>query len=175
MNHEISQNVGLVGFMGSGKSVVGRALARELQFGFIDTDVIIEERTGELIHDIFNSRGEEYFRQIEREVVQEVCKTKSHVISFGGGVVLSPTSVQIIRNSSTVILLTASLESIMTRIGPTSHRPLLSDNDINLKEMIENLLEQRKAHYTNAMDFEINTDVKSITEIVKEISGRLQY
>ena len=175
MDHEISRNIGLIGFMGSGKSVVGEALARELQFGFIDTDVRIEERTGESIHDIFNSHGEEFFRQIEREVVQEVCKTKSHVISFGGGVVLSPTSVQVIRNSSTVILLAASLESIVARIKSTSHRPLLSSDGISMKEMIESLLEQRKEHYSNAMDFEINTDGKSITEIVKEISGRLPY
>jgi shikimate kinase len=175
MSLESSRNIGLIGFMASGKTVVGRALATGLDFKFIDTDDVIEERIGKSISDIFAEEGEDIFRKIEGEVVQEVCRSNSQVISFGGGAVLSSNNISTIRNNATVILLTASLDSISSRIKLTDYRPLLDGNDVDLEINIQNLLAHRDPYYTNAMDFKISTDGKSVTDIVSEIMGRLQH
>ena len=167
-------NIGLIGFMATGKTVIGNALATHLHLDFIDTDTVITEKIGKSISEIFSDEGEEVFRKLEREVIQEVCQTDSHVISFGGGAVLSQINVKTIRENNTVVLLTASPDTISSRIKSSNLRPLLNGNSAALEDNVKTLLAQREAHYRAAMDFMIDTERKSVSKIVDEISRRLQ-
>ncbi len=174
MKDRDTRNIGLIGFMATGKTAVGSVLATKLQVEFLDTDSVIEERAGKPISEIFSEDGEAAFRRLETKVVQEVCQINPAVISFGGGVVLSPDNVETIRNSTTVVLLTASIDTILSRIMSSDSRPLLRNNDEIREERINNLLAQREVYYRTAMDFMIHTDGKLVTEIVEELLRRLQ-
>lgn len=175
MSRKSRLNIGLIGFMASGKTVVGNALATKLQLDFIDTDTVITEKAGKSIPEIFAADGEDIFRKLESEVIQEVCKFDSHVISFGGGAVLSQTNVKTIQESTTVILLTASTDTIRSRLKSSNFRPLLNGNSATLEDSISSLIAQREVQYRAATDFIIDTDGKSVTEIVDELLGRLQH
>ena len=175
MDRKSRSNIGLIGFMASGKTVVGNALATKLQLYFIDTDTVIAEKAGKSIPEIFAADGEDIFRKLENEVIQEVCKLDSHVISFGGGAVLSQTNVKTIQENTTVILLTALTDTIRSRIGSSNFRPLLNGNSATQEQDISSLLAKREVQYRAATDFIIDTDDKSVKEIVDELVRRLQH
>src|ERR1700740_738472 len=123
------RNLVLVGFMGSGKSSVGRELARRWQFRFFDTDAIIRNKYRRSIVDIFASRGEPLFRDEENKALQDLQNARQAVIATGGGIVLQPRNHPLLHSLGVVIWLTASEEVIWERVSRNQNRPLLKTKD----------------------------------------------
>ena len=147
-------NIILAGFMGTGKTTVGRILAIRLKKTFIDMDGIIEERAGKAISRIFAEEGEPYFRQLERNLVKELSGGRNQVIAAGGGVVLNPDNINDFSRAGRVICLMASETEIMRRVSASSDRPLLENGD--KLGRIKKLLEQRRHLYESIRD-RVNT------------------
>lgn len=160
----MGKNVYLVGFMGSGKSVVGRRMSGKLNCKFIEMDELIEEKEGTDVVDIFSLKGEDYFRVLEKNVLKEIATQSSCIISCGGGVVIDPENIVIIKKSGIMIWLNADAETIYQRIKSFKHRPLLNVDEP--KKKIKELLDQRKSFYAQA-DYTLNTSGSSIDEVVE--------
>lgn len=159
-------NIILVGFMGTGKSVVGKKLAAKLNRDFVELDDIVETREKMPIKDIFEKKGELYFRLVEKKIVKEASQLKNKVISAGGGAIVDEENFKNLKNSGTIICLKASPETILKRTKGLKTRPLLNVHDT--KKQIEELLKKRETYYNKA-DFSIETDNISIDEIVLKI------
>jgi shikimate kinase len=159
-------NIAVTGFMGTGKSVVGKALAKKLGWEFFDTDSMIEAETGVSISEIFARRGEPYFRDLETETIRLLCLLEKTVISCGGGAVLRPENMEELESSSVIICLTATPEIIFERVKNDVNRPLLQGNDPQKK--IRELLEQRKEQYKRC-HIMIDTGPLSIEATVEKI------
>lgn len=161
------RNIVLVGFMGTGKSAVGKLLAKKLNKDFMELDEMIEIREKMSIKDIFEIKGEPYFRMVEKEVVKEASSRENIVISAGGGSIIDEENFKNLKNSGTIICLKASPETIIKRTKDLKTRPLL--NILDPKKQIEELLKKREACYNKA-DFSINTDKLNIEQVVEEIT-----
>jgi shikimate kinase len=159
-------NIALIGFMGSGKSSVGRMLAAQLKFEFMDTDDLIERRAGRTITEIFDRDGEARFRQFERELVEQMVSWRRKVISTGGGLGASQENLISLKHHSLVVCLWASPEQIWRRVSRQSHRPLLHDPDPLMK--IQTLLAIRRPFYVQA-DVLISSDNRSVREVTSHI------
>ncbi|MFW9889698.1 MAG: shikimate kinase [Candidatus Thorarchaeota archaeon] len=168
------RSISLIGFMGTGKTAVGRVLASSLRRNFIDTDPLIEKRVGKSISQIFSEDGEAFFRSVEAQIVREVCGIESSVVALGGGAIFNPEIATLVKENSAVVLLTASVETIMSRTSSNRPRPLLNVTDDNLKQRVTMLLTERAAAYSDAKDIEIKTDSLSVGETVSEIIRRLE-
>lgn len=161
----------LTGFMGTGKSEVGRRLARRLGRAFVDTDELIEARAGKPVAAIFADDGEAAFRRLEREAVAEAAGRGDAVIAVGGGAVVDPANVAVLRAAGVVICLTAHPETILARIGHGSARPLLAGG--SPRAAIERLLNERQAAYEAAADWTLDTSDVSVDEVVEDIRESL--
>ena|SRR3989338_4063428 len=164
-------NIVLVGFMGTGKSVVGKLLAEKLCREFLELDEIIEKREGVSIKDIFEKKGERYFRRLEKSVVKDASDKKDAIISAGGGAIVDEENFKNLKKSGVIICLEASPGIILRRTRGLATRPLL--NVSNPKAKIEELLKKREPYYKKA-DFRINTDnltVKQVVEKIIELGG----
>lgn len=159
-------NLALVGFMGTGKSSVGRLAAAQIRYQFVDTDELIEERAGKSITRIFAEDGETAFREIERRIVSEMMDWKQRVISTGGGLAANEANIASLKQHSLLVCLWATPESIYNRVRNQSHRPLLQDPDPLGK--IRALLEQRTPFYKQA-DVLVNTAMRSIKEVTQQV------
>ena len=166
MNSPPRTNIYLVGFMGTGKSSVGRLLARELEYTFVDSDERIEESTGLAIPEIFQSRGEKSFRDLERRFVESGHPVRGCVVSCGGGMILQPGIPELLREKGVVITLFASPETIYERTRGNENRPLLEVEDPLAR--IRELLEERLPVYRKA-GIGVLTDGRSFAEIVNHI------
>lgn len=144
----------LCGFMGSGKTVVGKELAKILGVKFVDTDELIEEEQGVAIKAIFATHGEDYFRDLEYEMCKKVAEMNGVVVSTGGGAMTFKRNVDAIKEGSKVVFLDASFDVICDRIGDSSTRPLFQD-----KEKAKKLYDERKDKYLSAADYVINGDM----------------
>jgi len=164
------QHIILIGFMGAGKSTVGKALASQLKISFIDIDEEIVKREGRSIPEIFNADSEMYFRKVETKTLYTVLQSLSPVvISTGGGIILSEENQSIIKQHHT-ILLNASIDEIYNRIKENSkERPLLQQSDQNLKRRLTELYSSRQSVYQQLAELVIDTNNKDITKIVNEI------
>jgi shikimate kinase len=162
----IIQNLALVGFMGSGKSAVGRLAAQHLRFTFLDTDELIENEVGKSIPEIFAQQGEAACRKYERDVVNALSGRRDTVIAAGGGLVADPSNLASLKTHALVICLWASPETIWARVRSQSHRPLLQTPDPQAK--IRELLEQRAPAYRQA-DVQILTEFRSPKEVVQHV------
>jgi len=160
-------NLALIGFMGTGKTSVGRLVADLLQFDFLDTDELIQARTGRTIADIFAKDGEPAFRQLEREVVRDLAEHKKTVIATGGGLPTNAENLAALKKFALVVCLWAAPEKIWERVRHQSHRPLLHDPDPQKK--IRELLAQRAPFYRQA-DVLVNTDSRSAREVAQQIA-----
>lgn len=160
------KNMILVGFMGTGKTAVGKALARRLKMKFVDMDDLIEEREGMKISDIFASKGEPYFRKVEKETVKEVAAQSDLVIAAGGGAVVDEDNVKNLKSNGIMVCLTATADKILERTKGHTHRPLLNVSDP--REKISELLAKRAEYYARA-DYRIDTTALSIDEVVNNI------
>jgi shikimate kinase/3-dehydroquinate synthase len=168
-----SFNIALTGLMGSGKSTVGKYLANHLKKNFIDTDQIIEEREGKTISQIFEDNGEEYFRKLEADLINEIfAEGKDLVVSLGGGAVVSAENREIIKDNSKLIALIADPQDLHQRIKRRKSRPLLKDRK-NQLEVLTDLWEQRKQAYYDS-HIQITTEGKSINSIGIEIIKSLE-
>ena len=164
-------NIVLIGFRGTGKSTVGRLLAKRLERDFIDSDKHIEGSTGKTIKSIFEDDGEEGFRKIEADVIAELSEEDNKVISAGGGAVLREENVRNLKDNGFLVLLEATPEIINSRIvqdeKTTQQRPSLTDK--KPLDEIKHLIAEREPAYKSAADFTINTSYVSCEDIVNEI------
>jgi len=151
-----AQHVVLVGMMGSGKSTVGRRVAEALGRPLVDTDTLVEERTGRTVREIFEAEGEAAFRRFEAEAVEAAASWPvPAVIAAAGGVVLYPDSRDRLRRSGTVIYLAAAVETLVERVRSGSHRPLLADDP---EAVLRQLDEQRRGLYEELADAVVVVD-----------------
>lgn len=164
-------NIVLTGFMGTGKSQIGKRLAKKLRMSYLDTDEFIEKREKDSISAIFKKRGEEYFRRLETKIVKEVALLDNYVISTGGGVVLREENIRALKKNAFVVCLLASPEVIFKRTKGDEKRPLLGVN--NQKKSIEELLALRKPYYEKA-DLKIDTSTLDSKKVVEEIAKFLE-
>ena len=163
-------NLALIGFMGTGKTSVGRHVAEQLGFEFIDTDELIQADTGRTIADIFARDGEPAFRALEKQLVRKLSLREKVLIATGGGLPTNAENLAALKSFALVICLWASPEKIWERVKNQSHRPLLHDADPQKK--IRDLLAVREPFYKQA-DVLINTDLRSVREAAQQIV--LQY
>jgi len=159
-------NIALIGFMGTGKTSVGRLVAEQLRFDYLDTDEMIQARTGRTIAQIFKSDGEETFRALEEKVVEEISARTKTVIATGGGLPASPKNLASLKTHALVVCLWASPEKIWERVKNQSHRPLLHDPDPQKK--IRELLAAREPFYKQA-DVLLNTELRSLREVAQQV------
>jgi len=160
------RNLALIGFMGTGKSTVGRQVAHLLHFTYLDTDHVIEARAGKTISDIFDHDGEAAFRDWERRIVAELASRTQTVIGTGGGLPANPENLVSLKTHSLVVCLWATPESIYHRVREHSHRPLLAGPDPLAK--IRELLALREPYYRQA-DVLVNTELRSIREVAMHV------
>jgi shikimate kinase len=161
-------NIVLVGFMLVGKSTVGRRLASEMGWAFVDSDHQIEQSEGMSIAEIFEQRGEPYFREAESEMIANIMRGQSQIVSTGGGAVLAEKNRDVLMAGGFVVALKASRQTLVDRARGDIARPLLGGD---AEEKIDRLLEQRKDAYEFA-ELKIDTDYKSVDQIVVEILAR---
>ncbi len=162
--------VWLIGMMGSGKSVVGRRLADRLAIDFFDTDSVVEHLAGRSIESLWAAEGEEAFRRLESMCVERLIDVNA-VVSTGGGVVLRPENVDVMRSSGPVIWLRASARTLVDRLGNGRRRPLLGGADLDVK--VRELVAQRAEAYEGAATVILDTDEMSTEEVVDAIEALL--
>jgi shikimate kinase len=159
-------NLALIGFMGTGKTSVGRLVAEQLHFDYLDTDEMIQSATGRTIADIFKSDGEKKFRVLEEKVVLEISTRTKIVIATGGGLPTNSKNLASLKTHALVVCLWASPEKIWERVKNQSHRPLLHDENPQAK--IRELLAAREPFYKQA-DVLLNTELRSVREVAQQI------
>jgi len=159
-------NIALIGFMGTGKTSVGRLVADQLHFDYLDTDELIQSRTGRPIVEIFSTDGEAAFRKMEQELVGELAARTKTVIATGGGLPMNPQNLVSLKTHALVVCLWASPEKIWERVKNQTHRPLLHDADPQKK--IRELLAAREPFYRQA-DVLLNTELRSIREVAQQV------
>ncbi|MCA6072713.1 MAG: shikimate kinase [Endomicrobium sp.] len=158
------------GFMGTGKTETGKIVAKKLNMSFFDTDDLIERKADLSINDIFKRYGEACFRRIETEVIKEISKEESVVIACGGGVVLNPENIKVLRQRGIIINLCASVEVVYERLKNSADRPLLKCKNPLIE--IKKLLDVRKSVYAD-YDFTFNTDGLMANEVADCILNKL--
>lgn len=164
----MKNNIILIGFMGSGKSSVGEALAKSLNYQFLDSDKLIEEKAGSTISQIFEQYGEEYFRNIETQTLQDMqSKLDNTVLSTGGGMPLREENSKLLRKLGLVVFLQASTDTVIKRLKNDKSRPLLKGDDLAGK--VDKLLAARTPVYEKTAHKIIVTDNKTIKQIVADI------
>ena len=161
------QNIILVGPMGAGKSTIGKLLAAKLNLAFIDTDTVIEDRSGADIPWIFDVEGEEGFRARETAVISDLKADSGLVIATGGGIVLRDENRKLLKQLGTVLYITADIDQLFERTSKDKKRPLLQVEDP--KSRIRELLEQREGLYESAADHKIVTDSRGTKLVVQTI------
>ncbi|MDD5351826.1 MAG: shikimate kinase [Candidatus Omnitrophica bacterium] len=154
--------------MATGKTSVGKELARRLRREFFDLDDLIEQRENKRIVDIFREKGEPYFRKLEKEIIQETSLKKNLVVGCGGGAVASEENLTIFKKSGLVICLAAEIDTILERTKNNTQRPLL--NVKHPKEQIKELLTKREPFYKQA-DYRIDTTGLSVKEVADKVTA----
>jgi len=152
--------------MGSGKSTVGRLVARQLDFDFVDTDDLVEARTGRRISDIFAADGEPAFRALEVAAIEEAVGGEGRVIATGGGAACQPGNMERLKRGALVVCLWASAETIWERVRHQSHRPLLRVADPQ-REIVR-LLAEREPYYRES-DVLVNSGLRSLREVASQV------
>ena len=158
----------LIGMMGSGKSTVGAEVAARVGLDFVDTDVLVASVTDSSIADLWTSEGEHAFRRLENEMIASAAGGDPMVVATGGGAVLDPANIELMRDSGLVIWLEASPETLAARVGEDGSRPLVANADDPVRALAE-LLETRREQYVGAAHHRIRTDGRNTAEIVDEV------
>lgn len=167
------RNVFLIGPMGSGKSAVGRMLARLLDAPFYDSDAEIERRTGVDISYIFEREGEAGFREREREIIEELTALEPIVLATGGGAVLRAENRQRLAERGHVVYLQTSVEQQVQRVRHARHRPLLANVDPETK--LEQLMQDRATLYRSIADSTVSTDGRKVQGVAEEIFKQIKH
>ena len=163
-----TRNLVLIGFMGTGKSTVGRLLAARCGMRYCDSDHEIERRIGCSIPEFFATRGEAAFRELEREVIAELSRPRGVVLSTGGGAPLDPANAACLRGGGMVVLLKATPDAILRRVGNTQSRPLLAQA-ADPRARIEDLLAERDAAYRAAAHCCVETTGRTSADVATSI------
>ena len=163
----------LIGPMGAGKSTLGKRLARSLQLAYCDCDEELIQRTGASISLIFDVEGEQGFRDREASLLDELTQRDNLVLATGGGIVLRETNREILKERGYVIYLHAPLERLYERTRKDNSRPLLQTE--NPLESLKAIIEQRQPLYEQIADLSIDTDERSITQLVNHITRQLPW
>lgn len=166
-----TSNIFLVGLMGSGKTTIGRALAKKLNLRFVDADQEIEARTGATIPLIFEIEGEASFRQREADVIRDLSAQQGIVLATGGGAVLNEQSRHYLHERGTVVYLRASVNSILQRTSHDRNRPLLQTADPRAR--IEELAKQRAPLYQEVAHITVETGRPNVQSVVQNILAQL--
>lgn len=148
-------NIVLIGFMGSGKSSIGRLVAGQLGFNFVDTDALVVEKAGMEISAIFKEHGEAYFRDLESSVLASLAGREYCVISTGGGIILRPDNRALLHQLGLVVLLMANEEVLFERVSRNTRRPLLQTE--NPRETLHTMLASRRSLYEEASQYTLDT------------------
>lgn len=157
------ENISLIGFMGTGKTTIGRILAKELGYAFVDVDHYIEEKEGKTIREIFAHGGESHFRQLETQALEEILQKSHQVISTGGGIVLREGNRRLLLEYSYVVALKATPKNLYFRLKESTTRPLLQGP--HPERTIRNLMHKRYPFY-NQNHFSIDTDRHNVEQCV---------
>jgi len=160
-----SKNIVLTGFMGTGKSTVGKEVSERLNREFLDTDKIIEKDEGRTISEIFKENGEIYFRQLEKELVKEIAEKSNLVIATGGGMLLNQDNLSLMSRTGYIFYLYADIDRLINRIGNGKNRPMATEK--NRDEIIK-LYESRVDCY-NILPNRIDTTGRQPSEIAEKI------
>jgi shikimate kinase len=165
------RNIFLVGMMGAGKTTVGRALAKRMQMGFVDTDKVLVERTGVPVATIFEIEGEEGFRRRESLILTELAAESDCVIATGGGAILAADNRDVMRRNGTVVYLRARVEHLWERTRHDSSRPLLATADP--RATLTRLLEERDPLYREAAHVVVDTGMQSASTLAGRVMTAL--
>ena len=165
------KNLFLIGYRGTGKTVLGRRVAIKLKREFVDTDSIIVELAGKSIPQIFSEDGEEKFREWETLALKKACEKEDCIVSCGGGIITQERNFELL-STGIVCLLTSGAKVIYDRIYKDGNRPSLTNKDPF--EEIVHLLEVRGPMYEKAADFEVHTSVNGVHECVNEIINKYE-
>ena len=168
---QLAYNIFLIGFMGAGKSTVSDYLNRAYGMDVVEMDRIIAQRQGMSISDIFENYGEQYFRNLETNLLIEMQSKSNVVVSCGGGTPMRENNVAEMKKNGRVVLLTAKPETILDRVKDSHDRPLIENN--KTVPFIADLMEKRREKYEAAADIIIETDGKNKEQICEEILCRL--
>ena len=166
------QRIFLIGPMGAGKSTIGRRLARQLELPFLDSDQVIQERTGVDIARIFDVEGEEGFRQREQAVIDVLTKGEPCVLATGGGAVLRPENRQSLRERGVVVYLRTSVEEQLRRTGKDKRRPLLQTDDPRTR--LEALQAERSPLYEEIAHVTVDTEQGTVVQMMRAITQALE-
>lgn len=171
----IEQNIVLVGFMGCGKSTVGREVGLQLNYPLVDTDCLIESSVGMSIPKLFKQRGEEHFRNLETDLLRQLHASErtKQIISTGGGLPVRAKNREWLKKLGYVVWLRASVDTVLERTSKSNHRPLL-DTECP-RQKIEGMLAVRDPIYEEVADLTINTDDLAISETVHGIIESASY
>lgn len=173
MKPDNNRNIILIGYMGSGKSTVGRKAARAVEYNFLDTDALIEKEEGMTISKLFEEKGEPYFREKETETIRKlIAEPKGNIIATGGGLPMKEGNAELLKELGTVIYLKAGTDTLMKRLSGDTARPLLKNGD--LREKIETMLAIRGPVYEACADLVLQTDNMSFYEIICQIEKLLK-
>jgi shikimate kinase len=168
-------NLFLIGYRCSGKTTIGKSIAKTIGWSFVDSDIWVIKACGKSIQDIIDTEGWNAFRRLEHSTIKQICTHDRQVVATGGGVVLDADNVRAIKNSGMVVWLDASAETIRKRMvedrNSKHFRPALTDR--GRIEEIEDMLSQRNPNYMSASDFFIHTDDLPPGEITRRIIERL--
>lgn len=165
-----SESIVLIGFMGSGKTTLGRWIAREHGYTFLDTDDMIELKQQRSINDIFASEGEEYFRNLETDMIKSLAdRDDKVVISVGGGLPVREVNRKFMRRAGKVVYLRTSVDELEKRLKGDTKRPLLAGG--NVREKIIALMDKREALYLDAADVVVDTTGRRFEQIYDTIKS----
>ena len=165
-------NIFLIGFMGTGKSTISAALGRRLSREVVEMDELIVKREGMPISEIFEKKGEPYFRELETGLLVELQQKNDVIVSCGGGTPMRECNVEEMKKSGVIVLLTAEPETILERVKYSHDRPLLENH--KTAEYIAELLDKRQDKYEAAADLTIATDGKNTAAICSELIENVQ-
>jgi shikimate kinase len=166
------RNVFLIGPMGSGKTAVGRILARMLRFTFHDSDADIEAKTGVDVAFIFEKEGETGFRIREKESIERLTRLESIVLATGGGAVIDEANRRVLHERGVVVYLATSIDQQLERTRHARHRPLLNDTDP--EQRLQDLMQRRAILYAGIADFTVSTDGRRVQLVAEEIHHELK-
>lgn len=163
----MKSNLVLIGFMGSGKSTIGKMLSKYLEMKFVDTDHEIEKEQKQKISNIFEDKGQEFFRELESKMIEKISNKKNIVISTGGGAILKKENVDNLKKDALIIYLNVDRKTLHKRLKYSKNRPLLKKDE--LWEIINNTLDFREKLYFEACDYYMNISDENAYEIAEKI------